>query len=104
MMEGQPEWAYLQRLYRDKAIADKEVTQRIPTVILTSSKLNESNWWIGHSAEGKMAWRALHDSLIDRNPRAVHFVTDTSDHNVPLDNPGLTTKAIDTALYMVSGV
>ncbi|MDP2713424.1 alpha/beta fold hydrolase [Rheinheimera sp.] len=102
MLQQQPEWQQLQQLYHRNAVADSDFTQELPAVLVTSSRLNESNWWIGHSPQGKKVWRQLHASLIDKNPNAVHFVTDKSGHNVPLDDKALTLKAIDTMLLMLS--
>lgn len=72
MLQGQPEWQLLQSIYQQKAIADAEVTQRIPLLLVTSSKLQESDWWIGHSVEGKRIWRRLHQALMAQNPNAIH--------------------------------
>ena len=102
MLQQQPEWQQLQQLYQQNALADHNITQMLPAVLVTSSRLNESNWWIGHSPQGKKVWRQLHASLINKNPNAVHFVTDKTGHNVPLDNNALMLKAIDTLLFMLS--
>lgn len=102
MLQQQPEWQHLQQLYQKGALADGNITQVLPIVLVTSSRLNESNWWIGHSSQGKKIWRQLHASLVDNNPTAVHFVTDKTGHNVPLDNRPLLLKAIDTLLFMLS--
>ena len=102
MLQQQPEWQQLQQIYQQNTLADGDITQLLPVVLVTSSKLNESNWWIGHSAQGKKAWRQLHVSLIDNNSNAVHFVTDKAGHNVPLDDKALVLKVIDTMLFMLS--
>uniref|UniRef100_UPI0040488FD2 alpha/beta fold hydrolase n=1 Tax=Rheinheimera sp. TaxID=1869214 RepID=UPI0040488FD2 len=102
MLQQQPEWQQLQQLYQHNALADGDITQVLPVVLLTSSRLNESNWWIGHSPQGKKVWRQLHASLIDNNPNAVHFITDKTGHNVPLDDKALSLKVIDTMLLMLS--
>lgn len=102
MLQQQPEWQQLQQLYQQNALADHNITQMLPAVLVTSSRLNESNWWIGHSPQGKKVWRQLHASLIDNNPNAVHFVTDKTGHNVPLDDKALVLKVIDTMLFMLS--
>lgn len=102
MLQRQPEWQQLQQLYQHNVLADGDITQVLPVVLVTSSQLNESDWWIGHSAQGKKVWQQIHASLIDTNPNAVHFVTDKSGHNVPLDNKALLLKAIDTMLFMLS--
>lgn len=104
MMSGQSEWTHLQFIYQQNTISDNGITNRIPTVIVTSSKLNESGWWIGHSTEGKRLWRELHQSLINKNPNSVHIVTDDTGHNVPLENKTLFFKSIDTLLSLVHGV
>lgn len=104
MMSGHPEWTHLQLVYQQNTISDHGITSRIPTVIVTSSKLNESDWWIGHSAEGKRLWRQLHQSLISKNPNSVHIVTDDTGHNVPLENKTLFFKSIDTLLSLIHGV
>lgn len=102
MLLKQPEWQKLQQLYQKNALADGDITQVLPVVLVTSSQLNESNWWIGHSPQGKKVWRHLHASLIDKNPNAVHFVTTRAGHNIPLDDKALMLKAIDTLLFMLS--
>lgn len=104
MMREQPEWQQLQRIYQLGAISDNAISQRIPTVVVTSSRLNEGDWWIGHSAEGKRIWRELHQSLIDKNPKSVHFVTEDTGHNIPLDNKKLLLRSIDTLLFLANGV
>lgn len=104
MMGSQPEWINLQKIYQEGYIQDHRITQKIPTIIVTSSKLNESDWWIGHSVNGKKLWRELHDSLINNNPRSVHFVLDSSGHNIPVENIKLTIKSIETAIYLAGGV
>jgi hypothetical protein len=71
---------------------------------VTSSKLNESDWWIGHSTEGKRLWRELHQSLISKNPKSVHIVTADTGHNVPLENKALVFHSIDTLLALISGL
>lgn len=104
LQREQPEWHYLQQIYQQNTISDKGITNRIPTVIVTSSKLNESDWWIGHSAEAKQLWRELHQSLISKNPESVHIVTDKAGHNIPLDNKALFFASIDTLLFLVNGL
>lgn len=102
MQQQQTEWQLLQQLYQQNTLADGDITQVLPLVLVTSSQLNESDWWIGHSPQGKKVWRQLHASLVDINPNAVHFVTDKSGHNVPLDNKALLLKAIDTLFFMLN--
>ncbi|QSX38195.1 alpha/beta fold hydrolase [Shewanella sedimentimangrovi] len=101
MLNDQAEWRNLQQIYRQNAIADEGITQKLPTVVATSSKLNESDWWIGHSAGGKKLWRELHQSLIAHNPNALHLVTNSTDHNVPLDNCPLLLRAIDNLMFLI---
>lgn len=102
MQQQQPEWQQLQNIYQNRTITDHDITQQLPTIVVTSSKLNESDWWIGHSPQGKQVWRQLHASLIDKNPNAVHVVTDKTGHNVPLDDKELMVKAIEFVLFMTS--
>jgi len=102
ILQQQPEWQQLQQLYQQNALAEHDITQMLPAVVVRSSRLNDSNWWIGHSPQGKKVWRKLHTSLIDNNPNAVHFVTDKTGHNVPLDDKALVLKVIDTMLFMLS--
>lgn len=104
MMKDQPEWAHLQEVYLKKVISDHDVANQIPAVIVTSSKLNESDWWIGHSAEGKKIWRNLHQSLIRNNPNSTHIVTDQTGHNVPHENKVLVLNSIGTLLGLINGV
>jgi pimeloyl-ACP methyl ester carboxylesterase len=101
MLNNQPEWHQLQDIYRKKTISDDDVANKIPVVIVTSSKLNESDWWIGHSAEGKKIWRNLHQSLIRNNPNSIHIVTEQTGHNVPYDNKVLFLNSIGTLLGLM---
>lgn len=104
IMHGQAEWGYLQELYLQETIPALGITNQIPTVIVTSSKLNESDWWIGHSIEGKRIWRSLHQSLISKNPKSIHIVTDKTGHNVPHENKMLFLQSIDILLGLVDDV
>lgn len=104
MNNNQPEWNLLQGIYLQKMIADDDIANRIPVVIVTSSKLNESDWWIGHSAEGKKIWRDLHQSLIRNNANSIHMVTNQTGHNVPHDNKILLLSSISALLGLVNGV
>lgn len=104
MMNGQPEWRYLQDIYVKKNISDGDITHRIPTVIVTSSKLNESDWWIGHSVEGKKIWRNLHQLLISHNPNAIHIVTDQTGHNMPQEHKKLVFTAINSLSVLMHGI
>lgn len=102
MLQGQPEWQLLQSIYQQKAIADAEVTQRIPLLLVTSSKLQESDWWIGHSDEGKRIWRRLHQALMTQNPNAIHWVSGQTGHNMPHENKALVLAAINTLQLMLA--
>lgn len=103
MMKDQPEWSFLQHIYLKKNISDNDVANKIPVVLVTSSKLNESDWWIGHSVEGKKIWRNLHQSLIQRNPSSVHIVTDQTGHHVPLENKHLFFNSINLLEGLMNG-
>ncbi|WP_445427380.1 alpha/beta fold hydrolase [Alishewanella sp. HL-SH05] len=104
MMNNQPEWDLLQGIYHQKMIADDDIANKIPVVIVTSSKLNESDWWIGHSVQGKKIWRDLHQSLIINNANSIHMVTNQTGHNVPHDNKLLFLSSISALLGLVDGV
>lgn len=104
MNNNQPEWNLLQGIYLQKMIADGDIANRIPVVIVTSSKLNESDWWIGHSVEGKKIWRDLHQSLIRNNANSIHMVTNQTGHNVPHDNKLLLLSSISALLGLVNDV
>ena len=104
MMNNQPEWDLLQGIYHQKMIADDDIANKIPVVIVTSSKLNESDWWIGHSVQGKKIWRDLHQSLIHNNANSIHMVTNQTGHNVPHDNKVLFLSSISALLGFVNGV
>lgn len=101
MMGQQPEWLQLQQVYQQQKLADQQITQHLPTVLVTSSKRNESDWWIGHGPQGKQQWRGLHHKLIDQNPKSVHFVTNQAGHNVPLDDKNLVFEAINALLFLI---
>ena len=101
MLENQPEWKILQKLYTQKTLFSSQPTNNIPTVIVTSSQLNESEWWIGHSKRGKDIWRSLHHQLISDNPTAAHIITNKVGHNLPIQDPGFTLKAIKVILELV---
>lgn len=104
MMNNHPEWVLLQRIYHQKMIADDDIANKIPVVIVTSSKLNESDWWIGHSVQGKKIWRDLHQSLIINNPNSIHLVTHQTGHNVSHDHKFLFLSSIRALLGLVDGV
>ena len=101
MLENQPEWKILQKLYIKNKLFSSQPTNSIPTVIVTSSQLNESEWWIGHSKRGKDIWRVLHNQLISDNPTAVHIITNKVGHNLPIQDPEFTLKAIKVILELV---
>lgn len=103
-MNNQPEWDLLQEIYHQKMIADDDIANKIPVVIVTSSKLNESDWWIGHSVQGKKIWRDLHQSMIINNANSIHMVTNKTGHNVPHDNKPLFFSSISALLGFIDGV
>ncbi|WP_031569681.1 alpha/beta fold hydrolase [Rheinheimera texasensis] len=104
MMNNQPEWNILQGIYHRKMIADDNIANKIPVVIVTSSKLNESDWWIGHSVQGKKIWRNLHQSLIRDNANSIHMVTNKTGHNVPHENKLLLLSSVSAVIELVNGV
>lgn len=104
MMNNQPEWDLLQGIYHQKMIADDNIANKIPVVIVTSSKLNESDWWIGHSVQGKKIWRELHQSLLLNNANSIHIVTHQTGHNVPHENKLLLLSCVSALLELVNGV
>ncbi|MCW8093085.1 alpha/beta fold hydrolase [Alteromonas sp. ASW11-130] len=104
MLKTQPEWQVLQAIYAQKSLFEPQPTYTVPTVIVTSSRLNESDWWIGHSAKGKEIWRSLHQQLISKNPRAVHIITNQVGHNLPIQDPDLTLRAIKTIFALIENV
>jgi pimeloyl-ACP methyl ester carboxylesterase len=98
------EWNVLQKIYHNVQLKDKGFITKIPTVIVTSSKLGESAWWIGHSKQGKEIWRELHSSLIRHNPNSIHIVSNSTGHNIPIDSPILVNMAIKQAVDLVNGL
>jgi pimeloyl-ACP methyl ester carboxylesterase len=98
------EWKILQSVYQKGQLSDNGYITKTPTVIVTSSKLGESDWWIGHSAEGKKIWRNLHYSLIRNNPNSVHIVSSKTGHNIPIDAPILVNKAINQVVELANGL
>lgn len=98
------EWKVLQKIYQNEQLKDKGSITKIPTVIVTSSKLGESDWWIGHSEQGKEIWRELHSSLIRHNPNSIHIVSNSTGHNIPIDSPRLVNKAIEQTVDLVNGL
>lgn len=101
MLQGQPEWQLLQSIYQQNAIANAEVTQRIPLLLVSSPKLQESDWWIGHSVEGKRIWRRLRQALMAQNLNAIHWVSGQTGHNIPHENKALVLAAIKTLQLML---
>ncbi|AOT08904.1 alpha/beta fold hydrolase [Pseudoalteromonas luteoviolacea] len=101
IMHQNAEWAVLQRQYSSSTMLDKGKISSIPTVIVSSSMEGESDWWIGHSKEGKAVWRSLHASLIADNPNAVQIVSNTVSHNMPLDDPKLIMSSIMLLVNML---
>tara|TARA_B100001063_G_scaffold27063_1_gene20716 strand:- start:234 stop:1043 length:810 start_codon:yes stop_codon:yes gene_type:complete len=104
MLKNQSEWEVLQDIYAHNALFSSQPTHNIPTVIVTSSQVGESDWWIGHSKKGKIAWRTLHQELISNNPASIHIVTDKVGHNLPIQDPEFTFTAIKAVLELVRGV
>lgn len=102
LLSQNQEWQVLQKVYQNGQLKDKGAISSIPTVIVTSSKLGESNWWIGHSKQGKKIWRELHASLIRHNPNSIHIISSSTGHNIPIDAPNLVTTAIEQTINMVS--
>ncbi|MBQ4800204.1 alpha/beta hydrolase [Pseudoalteromonas sp. MMG006] len=98
------EWKVLQKIYQNEQLKDKGSITKIPTVIVTSSKLGESDWWIGHSEQGKEIWRELHSSLIRHNPNSIHIVSNSTGHNIPIDSPRLVNIAIEQTVDLVNGL
>ncbi|WP_042153556.1 MULTISPECIES: alpha/beta fold hydrolase [unclassified Pseudoalteromonas] len=98
------EWKVLQKIYQNEQLKDKGSITKIPTVIVTSSKLGESDWWIGHSEKGKEIWRELHSSLIRHNPNSIHIVSNSTGHNIPIDSPNLVNIAIEKTVDLVNGL
>ena len=95
---------FIQDIYSKKAISASSVTQKTLTVVVTSSQLNESDWWIGHSEEGKRIWRKLHHQLIDNNPTSAHIITNQTGHHIPIEAPNLTLRAVQIILTMIESV
>jgi hypothetical protein len=103
-LSNSQEWEALQSIYKKKKLSDNGSIDELPTVIVTSSKLGESDWWIGHSAEGKAIWRELHCSLISKNPNSVHIVSDLTTHNVPIDASSIAVNAIIQTISLARGL
>ena len=99
-----PEWVHLQSIYQGRQLTDNGSIDRTPTVIVTSSQLGESDWWIGHSAKGKEIWRELHYSLISKNPNSVHVVSNLTGHNIPVDAPNIVVSAINQTISLAKAI
>lgn len=104
MLKMQPEWEILQGIYSRKLLFESQPTNNIPTVIVTSSRLNESDWWIGHSKKGKEIWKSLHQQLISENPRAAHIITNKVGHNLPFQDPNFTLRVIKLIFELIESV
>ena len=103
-LSNSQEWKALQNIYKKKQLSDNGSIDKLPTVIVTSSKLGESDWWSGHSVEGKAIWRELHSSLISKNPNSIHIVSDLTTHNVPIDAPSIAINAINQSIRLARGL
>ena len=101
IMNGNQEWFELQKEYSKGMLLDGGEISLIPTVIITSSKIAESDWWIGHSEIGKKIWRKLHASLIESNPNSTHIITNTVGHNIPIEKPSLVISSINQLLLIL---
>ena len=101
MLENQPEFQILQAIYKQRQIKDAQVTQILPTVIVTSSRLGESDWWIGHSQPGKKVWRELHAQLIEKNPKSIHMVTNQVGHNMPIEDVTIVIRAVNSLFQFI---
>jgi pimeloyl-ACP methyl ester carboxylesterase len=101
IMAGNREWAVLQSEYKKGMLSDGGTITTIPTLVVTSSKNGESDWWIGHSSEGKKVWRNLHSSLIRNNPNSIHIISDAVGHNIPLEQPDLVISSINQLIMSV---
>lgn len=95
-----PEWQVLQQLYQQQRLA-VDIKPQLPLVLLTSVQQQESDWWIGHSAQGKQLWLQLHQQLLARQHNAVHLLTDRSGHHIPLEQPKLVFNALQTLLLLL---
>ena len=104
LMTRSQEWKVLQKVYQNEQLKDKGSITKVPTVIVSSSKLGESDWWIGHSEQGKEIWRELHSSLIRHNPNSIHIVSNSTGHNIPIDSPSLVNIAIEQAVNLVNAL
>lgn len=101
IMAGSREWAVLQSEYKKGMLSDGGTIMTIPTIVVTSTKNAESDWWIGHSSEGKKVWRNLHSSLIKNNPNSIHITSNVVGHNIPLEKPDLVISSINQLIMIV---
>jgi pimeloyl-ACP methyl ester carboxylesterase len=104
LMAESQEWKNMQGIYLRAQLGDNGHINQTPTVIITSSKLGESDWWIGHSEQGKKLWRELHTSLITHNPNSVHIVSNLVGHNIPIDSPNMIIEAINQTIKLTKNL
>jgi pimeloyl-ACP methyl ester carboxylesterase len=104
LLADSQEWKNLQGIYLRAQLGDNGHINQTPTVIITSSKLGESEWWIGHSEQGKKLWRELHTSLIAHNPNSAHIVSNLVGHNIPIDSPNMVIEAINQSIKLTKNL
>jgi pimeloyl-ACP methyl ester carboxylesterase len=104
LLADSQEWKNLQGIYLRAQLGDNGHINQTPTVIITSSKLGESEWWIGHSEQGKKLWRELHTSLIAHNPNSAHIVSNLVGHNIPIDSPNIVIEAINQSIKLTKNL
>lgn len=104
LLADSQEWKNLQGIYLRAQLGDNGHINQTPTVIITSSKLGESEWWIGHSEQGKKLWRELHTSLIAHNPNSAHIVSNLVGHNIPIDSPNMVIEAMNHSIKLTKNL
>jgi pimeloyl-ACP methyl ester carboxylesterase len=104
LLADSQEWKNLQGIYLRAQLGDDGHINQTPTVIITSSKLGESEWWIGHSEQGKKLWRELHTSLIAHNPNSAHIVSNLVGHNIPIDSPNMVIEAMNHSIKLTKNL
>jgi pimeloyl-ACP methyl ester carboxylesterase len=104
LLADSQEWKNLQGIYLRAQLGDNGHINQTPTVIITSSKLGESEWWIGHSEQGKKLWRELHTSLIAHNPNSAHIVSNLVGHNSPIDSPNMVIEAMNQSIKLTKNL
>lgn len=104
LLADSQEWKNLQGIYLRAQLGDNGHINQTPTVIITSSKLGESEWWIGHSEQGKKLWRELHTSLIAHNPNSAHIVSNLVGHNIPIDSPNMVIEAMNQSIKLTKNL